>query len=208
MPNYQKNKNYKLCCKDPNIKQIYIGSTCNFRSRKRGHKSSCINEKSKKYNLYVYQFIRNNGNWENWDMIEIEPYPCSNKREKETRERYWIEELKAELNSNIPTRSRPEWQKENRKKFPDKRKIETVKYYKKYRDKKLQYAKIYAIENKKKIKEYKKQYRIKNIDKIKNKEAIKINCQCGSIISNGNKSRHERSKKHIEYIENLSKPSE
>ena len=174
MPDYQKNKNYKLCCKDPNIKQIYVGSTCNFRSRKTEHKSRCNNEKSKNYNTYVYQFIRNNGDWENWDMIEIEPYPCNNKREKETRERYWIEELKAELNKVTPTRNKKERYELNKEKI-----------YKQHRE-----------------------YLEKNIEKFKNNAKLKINCICGSIYSKCNKSHHERTKKHLKYIENLIKPSE
>ena len=62
---------YKLCCKDPLITDIYIGSTTNFTKRKAAHKSNCNNENCKEYKFYVYEFIRDNGNWTNWDMIEI-----------------------------------------------------------------------------------------------------------------------------------------
>ena len=52
---------YKLVCIDINIKELYVGHTTNFTKRKYAHKYGCNNETSKKYNLHVYQFIRNNG---------------------------------------------------------------------------------------------------------------------------------------------------
>ena len=58
MPDYSKTIVYKLCCKDPNIEDIYIGSTCNLRKRKNQHKNSCINEKNSNYSNRVYIFIR------------------------------------------------------------------------------------------------------------------------------------------------------
>ena len=100
MVNYTKSIIYKLCCKNPEIKQIYIGSTANeIRKRKNQHKSDCYNKNRESYNLYVYQFIRDNGGFQNWSMIIIENYPCENKRKLEQRERYFIELLNATLNS-------------------------------------------------------------------------------------------------------------
>ena len=57
MPNYNKSCVYKLCCKDPKIKEEYIGSTTNFGRRKCQHKTMCNNEKDRRYNLYVYKYI-------------------------------------------------------------------------------------------------------------------------------------------------------
>ena len=34
---------YKIYCKDESIKDIYIGSTSNFKRRKRDHRSRCNN---------------------------------------------------------------------------------------------------------------------------------------------------------------------
>ena len=84
--NYNNSLIYKLCCKDPSIEEIYVGSTTNFKQRKTSHKKSCNNENNKGYNLKVYKFIRDNGGFENWSMIQIEPYSCETKRELETLE--------------------------------------------------------------------------------------------------------------------------
>ena len=99
---YSKSFIYKLCCKNPTIEEIYIGSTTNKKTRKGTHKSDCKNINKKSYNNYKYQFIRDNGGFENWDMIMIEEYSCNSKNELEKRERYWCDELKPILNSIRP----------------------------------------------------------------------------------------------------------
>ena len=48
---------YRLCCKDTDIKEEYIGSTKNFTKRKAQHKRECV----KKTDLKVYNFICENG---------------------------------------------------------------------------------------------------------------------------------------------------
>jgi len=100
---------YKICCKDLNIKDLYVGHTTNFTKRKYGHKHRCNNENDKFYNFNVYRFIRNNGGWENWEMIEIEKYSCQDENEAKARERYWIETTNSTLNSYIPLRTDKEW---------------------------------------------------------------------------------------------------
>ena len=116
---YSKSIIYKLCCKNPLITDIYIGSTTNFRNRKYNHKTSCNNnsQKNKKYNSNLYKFIRDNGGFENFDMIMIEEYSCENKKQLETRERYYIDLLKSKLNKNIPTRTLQEHYNDNKNKI-------------------------------------------------------------------------------------------
>ena len=81
---YSKIVIYKLVHKeDYDYANIYIGSTSNFRPRKSHHKSSCNNEKDFKYNQKNCQSIRDNGGWDEWNMIEIEKNPCNDKREAE-----------------------------------------------------------------------------------------------------------------------------
>jgi len=113
---------YKLYCKDPAITDLYIGSTTNFRRRKYGHKTCCNNEKLKTYNLNVYKFIRENGNWDNWDMIQIESCNVDNKRELHLREKYWIETLQSSLNKSIPTQTRKEHDEKNKEVLAEKKK--------------------------------------------------------------------------------------
>ena len=95
---YSKTVMYKIVCKDLNIQDVYVGHTTDFRIRKNRHKSGCLNEKGKHYNLNIYKIIRENGGWDNWEMIEIEKYPCNDSNEAGKREIYWYELNHASLN--------------------------------------------------------------------------------------------------------------
>ena len=117
---YSKTCIYKLVHKDDvNNENIYIGSTSNFRNRRYQHKHSCVNSNDKHHNEPMYKYVRLNGGWNEWVMIEIEKYPCNDKREAETRERYWIEHCKSNLNKTIPTRTSQEYNKMNWQRIKD-----------------------------------------------------------------------------------------
>ena len=101
---------YKIICNDLNVKDCYVGSSMNFKQRRLRHKNNCTNATNEKYHLKVYQFIRCNGGWNNWSIVEIEKCICKNKYEAYVKERYWIETLKAILNTRIPLRTKNELQ--------------------------------------------------------------------------------------------------
>ena len=111
---YTKGLIYKIYCNDETIKDIYIGSTVDFKVRKGKHKSSCHNEKDKEYTHYKYKFIRDNGGWSNWTMIELYKYPCANKRELEQEEDRMMIELKSTLNKMRACRNLTEYRNDNR----------------------------------------------------------------------------------------------
>ena len=119
--NFENGIIYKIVCNDTSITDCYVGSITNIIKRRQYHKSDCNNEKSKHYNRYVYQFIRNNGNWQNWSLVLIENYSCNNKLELERRERYYIEDLKPTLNKQIPTRTNKEYKQDNKKQIKEQR---------------------------------------------------------------------------------------
>jgi len=197
MPDYSKCVMYKIVCKDTDIKECYIGSTCNHSRRKTGHKNRCNDKNDKGYNLKVYKFIRKNGGWEDWEFVILEKYPCKDKVEKEIRERYWVE-LMGTLNSDIPSRTRKEWINDNKDKIREYRennKEHIREQHKKYREKNKEHireqSKKYYENNKDKIREYNKDYNEKYYEK--NKEIIK---------ENSKKYREENEEKIKEYREN------
>jgi hypothetical protein len=147
---------YKIVCKDLNITDLYVGSTTDFRRRKCYHKADL---KRKTHKLQT--IINENGGWENWDMIEIEKYPCNDNNEARARERYWYEELKATLNGISPLAV---WKEKDYNK----------KYYLENREKILEEKKKYRIKNKEKIIEQMKEYRQKlsSIKKLKSNEIV------------------------------------
>ena len=181
MPDYSKGLIYKLCCKDANLMDIYIGSTTNFKQRKRDHKRRCINENCYGYNGKVYQCIRENGGWDNWDMIQIKTVNATDRRHLETEERLVIEELKPTLNSCIPTRTHKEWYEANKepKSATDTAWYEGNKqgflekmkaYYKENQDTIFEKKKAYYKENQDTILEKKKAYRESNRDAIRTRD--------------------------------------
>jgi hypothetical protein len=90
---------YKIFCKNPNINDVYVGHTTNFIQRKYSHKLAC---NSKTNNLKMYNIIRENGGWDNWDMIEIAKYNCKNHTEARIKENEHYEQLNCSLNSKPP----------------------------------------------------------------------------------------------------------
>ena len=196
MPDYSKSIIYKLCCKDINIKEIYIGSTTNFKRRKCEHKSTCNNSNNKNYNLNVYQYIRANGNWDNWDMIIIEKFECNDKLELHKRERYWLENLQASLNSKIPNRSKKEWEEDNKdklkeycKEWKDNNKEKYNEKNKEYYENNKEYFKVYRENNKDKIKEYYEN----NKEEYNKKRREKVECNiCNKVMNRGNLNTHKK----------------
>ena len=194
---YSKTIMYKLVHKDDlDDVNIYVGHTTDFTRRKNRHKDSCNTPSNKEYNAKKYQFIRENGGWDEWEMLKIEDYPCEDVYEAKNRERYLIKELKPKLNTNEPLRTYKEYCEDNKEKI---REYDKIKYEK----------------NKEKITEYKKEWYDKNKDKIiekgktnyeNNKQKIlerlkeKIECdKCKSIVRRSDLSRHKKSLKCQNY---------
>lgn len=126
---------YKIVCKDVNVTEIYVGHTTEFSKRKSEHKKQCNHPNLNRHNLKVYQYIREHGGWDNFDMVLIDKIPCQCKLEACKIERQFIEDLHATLNAYIPTRTKHE-------------------YYQDTRDHTIQRVKNYYEQNKEKIDEW------------------------------------------------------
>jgi hypothetical protein len=161
--NYDNACIYEIVCKDVNITERYVGSTTNLIQRRRAHKSNCNNDNAKLYNTFVYRFIRDNGSFDNWDIVLIEQViNCKDKEHLHKRERYYIQEKKAELNKYIPLRTCKEYRKENKEVIAEQEK----KYRKENKEVIAERSKEYRKENKEVIAERKKEYRKENKEVI------------------------------------------
>lgn len=89
---------YKIYCKDDSVKDLYVGHTTDFNKRKRQHKRSCISGENRK----VYKCIRENGGWNNWEMLIIGYKRCENLYDARRIEQEYFESLEATLNSVEP----------------------------------------------------------------------------------------------------------
>ena len=93
---------YKIFCKDVSVTDLYIGHTTNFVQRKSAHKQSCLNPKSANYKLKLYNVIRENGGWTNWQMDIIAHHHCKDHYEARTKEQEYFISYNATLNSIEP----------------------------------------------------------------------------------------------------------
>ena len=181
---YQRAKIYKIV--DNTNDNVYIGSTCEPTlarrlAKHRGNYNFYMNGKG----FYVTSFkILEN---DNYDIILIENYPCNNKDELHARERYHIESNNC-VNKVIPNRK----PKESHKCFYENNKEKIKANVKEYEEK-----------NKENILKQKKEYRENNKEQIKAKRSVIYSCKCGKCIRAGSKSRHEKTKFHQDYVNNL-----
>jgi hypothetical protein len=214
---YSKTIIYQIVCNDSTITESYVGHTTNFELRKEDHRNICKNEKSKKYNSGKYIFIRNNGGWENWSMIEIEIYPCNSSTEARIREEYWRNKLQANLNAQrayVSTEMYKNEMKEYRieyyKIYDVENKEKIKKYHQEWYEKKkeeiLNNQKIYYENNKEHVKELRKKQYLKHKEKINERACKQYTCDCGSIIRKDSKTNHEKTKKHQEYLTTIGTP--
>ena len=124
---FENNMNYKIVCKDVNVKDVYVGRTTNFVSRRAQHKKSSNSEGKVCSDRTLYKTIRENGGFDNWEMILIENYPCENNIEADKRERYWVEQFNANLNSVVPASE--SYASIKMKQMRDRRKLENKEEY-------------------------------------------------------------------------------
>tara|TARA_R110001632_G_scaffold223481_1_gene355346 strand:+ start:352 stop:996 length:645 start_codon:yes stop_codon:yes gene_type:complete len=213
MVNYQNGLIYKLVSNDLNIKECYYGSTTNFIERRKAHKRSCSDVRQKGYNQPKYKFIRDNGNWENWKMVMVKYFPCNSKLELEREERFVMEQDDNRLNVKLPTRTRKEWDEDNKEKILEQKKEwyennkeqilkDKKEYYENNKEKIAEYNKEYNEKNKEKILEQKKERYENNKEQINEKRSEKVTCECGLVLTKSCLSRHKRSQKHLKFIEN------
>ena len=132
MTDYSKSVIYMIKKKDDDDNEnIYIGSTKNFTKRKWDHKKRCNNPNTKGYNLKVYQYVRDNGGWNEFVMVVIQDYPCNCREELEEREDQIMCEMNSKLNTVRAKRSKKEWRIDNLDKIKEKKK----EYYQNNSDK-------------------------------------------------------------------------
>jgi hypothetical protein len=126
---------YKLVHKEDYYNaNIYIGSTTDFTRRKNEHENSCNNDKHKDHNAKKYQYIRANGGWNGWNMVEIEKHSCSDGNEARAREEYWRSHYNAQLNMKrayITEEQDKEMRKERKKEYREQNKEKLKEYNKK-----------------------------------------------------------------------------
>ena len=208
--NFQNTIMYKIVCSDLNITDLYVGSTTNFTKRKNAHKSTCYNEARPEYNYKVYRFIRENGGWGNWSMVEIEKFSCNDPNEAHTRERYWIETLNATLNCQVPSRSQGEWNRQNYEQNKEAKSAYAKKYHLATREHRYEQFVCpcgghYSFSSRSThFKNLMHLTHIENPDLVLTRISTRTVCPCGGYYCTPkNKLKHYNTKKHLEYLDTI-----
>jgi hypothetical protein len=181
MPDYSNGKIYKIVC---NITgDIYIGSTCEpiLARRLAGHVStykSYLNGKGN--NITSFKIIANG----NYDIVLIELFPCDTKDQLHARESHYTQTIQCVNRIKNQGLCNALGGKNSYDKF--------------YRDDHKEQIKQYTFDNK----ERKKQYDVTNQEHIRTQQKTVLICQCGSLYTRCNKSHHEQTNKHQEYLKN------
>ena len=180
---------YKIYPKNSNLNYCYIGHTNNFVFRKRQHKLPCIDINHSKSHIKLYQVIRENGGWDEWEMVEIEKLNGKTKLEARIREQElmklhnanlnilnaYISEDERKVTKNAITQK---YREENKELLKE----QTKKYKEDHKEVIAEQMKKYRAEHKEDIKAKTREYREKNKEKHqewqkiwveKNKEILK-----------------------------------
>jgi len=206
---------YSKCCiykiehlEDKNL--VYVGHTTNWDNRKCEHKHRCNSETSAKHNLKLYQMIRDNGGWDNFRMIEVEKYPCLDRREADKRETEVMKELKSNMNtikSFLSDEEKKDYKKKMDKEHYERYKTVILENQKTFRQNNKEVIqerkKRYYENNKEIIQERKKRYYENNKEKIQGKYSMKLKCDCGCEITRCHLKRHQQSIKHNDLMKAL-----
>jgi hypothetical protein len=155
--------------------------------------------------LTAYELLKQN----HYDIVLIEDYPCENKDQLHSRERFHIEMNENCVNKVIPTRTDEEYQKTVGR-------VKNLEWSQTHKEEKRIMDKTYRENNKQKLSDKAKQYYEANknaiIDKSRcyyetNKDKInenvrnkKYTCCCGKTLRMNGKSEHERTKMHLDVI--------
>ena len=74
-------QSFAACVANPTITEIDAGSTINCHRRKAQHQECYSNAYSKRHEYPVYTFIRANGGWDNWDMVQVAQVNANEKQQ-------------------------------------------------------------------------------------------------------------------------------
>ena len=221
MNRYSKGQIYKIV--DVGYNKMYIGSTCeDLKKRFERHRNcyNAYNDGRQKSSMTSFLLFDEFG-VENCKIEWIENYPCNSKKELEAREGQLQQENDC-VNKNIAGRTVKQYRIDNKERLNEicrnynkEHKQELKEYVERNKEYFKQKAKEYYQREKECINEkHREQYQNnkeatrarhkknywENRDKVLANQAIKITCGCGRVCGKGDKSKHERTNKHQEWL--------
>jgi len=193
----------------------YVGKTTKtLKERLRGHEGDFRNRPERccsrlilecgNYEIYELERVGDESKLNERENYYIQHTDCVNHYvgkwlDEDFKKEYLKEYLKEyrEANKEVIKEYMKEYREANREDLLERNK----EYYEANREAISERGKEYREANKEVIKEYMKEYREANKEAISEKKKEKNTCECGSILSKGNKARHEKeSKQHQNWL--------
>ena len=115
---------YTIKCNSQDVQSLYVGSSRNIKKRLSLHKYHANRETN---TIKLYSAIREHGGFDNWIFEVVESGRCETKSKIKSRERFYFDKLKPDLNMIRPQVSKEE------------RRSDKLEKMKQYRSQKIQY---------------------------------------------------------------------
>lgn len=198
---FSKGKIYRILCNKTG--KQYIGSTIKeLRRRIQSHEHDFRNYQ-KGVGSYITSFqVLESGDY---TIKLVEDFRCERRDQLHERERFHIENNEC-VNKSLPSRKMKEYNqlaavKESKRLYKQNNKDKAKEYYIRTREHILAREKEYRIQNRDRINEYDKQrYQIRKHELLA-KAKEKYTCECGTEGTIGHKAKHEKSQRHITFLE-------
>ena len=181
MKDYTQGKIYKICSNNPDITEVYYGSTIQqLCSRMSSHRADYKRwNTGKSYMKSTIHYYFKQYGIEQFHIELVENYSCENKEQLLSHENKFIRgyECCNKFASFQTTEERKEYHKQYREDNKDKINESLKQYYQDNKEKIKEKTKQYSENNKEKTVEYQKQYREDNKEKLKEyfKERYQLN---------------------------------
>ena len=175
--------------------ECYVGSTTQALSKRMvEHRGQVYCNRTRNIPLYIKMLKEG---VENFYIELIEEYPCDNLEQLRKREGHYIREM-GTLNKVIAGRTKSEYVKDNKEKIKE--------YCTNNKEKRAEWKKTYNAQNKEKQAMQKQEWHKQNKEVRAAKLKATYTCSCGSVITVGWKTRHERTDKHRAFRDALEVP--
>jgi hypothetical protein len=193
MADYGKGKIYKIIVKDiTDGYEPYIGSTTKeYLSQRFVHHRKDYSKYKNGACKFVSSFaLFDKYGIENCEIVLIENYPCTTKDELRARERHWFDEIK-NCNKIRPIRTEEEIEHRGKEYYNNIKQLNPNHGKDNYKK---------ALELHPDLNKTQYQRKLELHPDLNEKRKEKYTCECGTIYRKDGKTRHEKSKKHCEYI--------
>ena len=221
MNRYEKGQIYKIV--DVGYNKCYIGSTCEgLKKRFERHRNCYKAHKNGRPNSFMSSFhLFDEFGVESCKIEWIKDFACNSKKELEAEEGR-IQQQTDCVNKNVAGRTVQQYREDNKERISANAKIYRTENYKDLKQKRQENAEYIHQKGKEHYQANKEYYNQKhkehyyknkeatnerhqknywaNRDKVLANMAQKINCGCGSVCRKGDKAKHERTKKHQDWL--------